>query len=192
MGRHSPGPAPADRSRTRTVARTGRDRRRRPRRGSVSPVRRVGRPSTAAAAVGQSAPPHPVYADEYPRPNSTLGRRTATEPGRDGREETDTSAINPITGFSPLRSPAGMAGKSPRVRPLPNRHTYRLTSHDGGGTTTATPVARLGAADGDGRPEDRESLRKLALIKPQGPLGRARCLGGPRRSLTDRGVAMTA
>jgi hypothetical protein len=34
---------------------------------------------------------------------------------------------------------------------------------------TATQVARFGAADGGGRPADRESLRELALRKPQGP-----------------------
>jgi hypothetical protein len=32
-------------------------------------------------------------------------------------------------------------------------------------------VARLGAADDDGRPPDRESLWKLALRKPRGPFG---------------------
>jgi len=31
-------------------------------------------------------------------------------------------------------------------------------------------VARFGAADGGGRPADRESLRELALREPQGPL----------------------
>jgi len=40
-----------------------------------------------------------------------------------------------------------------------------------GGTTTAALVARFGAADGGGRPADRESLRELALREPQGPLG---------------------
>ena len=39
-----------------------------------------------------------------------------------------------------------------------------------GGTTTAALVARFGAADGGGRPADRESLRELALREPQGPL----------------------
>jgi hypothetical protein len=36
---------------------------------------------------------------------------------------------------------------------------------------TATQVARFDAADGGGRPADRESLRELALRKPQGPVG---------------------
>ncbi len=39
-----------------------------------------------------------------------------------------------------------------------------------GGTRTAALVARFGAADGGGRPADRESLRELALREPQGPL----------------------